>query len=217
MRKTIVDRLREFENLKHKDPDGVEYWSARELMVHFGYDTWENFAHAVNRAKASLKNTGVQMSLVIRDVTNRYKARNRFGEFMREKKDYQITRYGCYILAQNGDPSKEAIAAAQAYFAIQTRQQEVGQERLQQAERLEARRKLTETEKEFANELFQRDVDGAGVAKIRAVGDTALFGGKSTNEMKRQLGIPKTRPLADFLPTVTIKAKDLAAEITTYP
>lgn len=216
MRKTIADRLRDFESLKHLDRDGVEYWSARELLAHFGYSSWEKFLNAINRSLVSVKRTGIKRSLVFRRVVKHYNSKNRFGEFTREKDDYHITRYGCYVLAQNGDPSKEAIAAAQAYFAIQTRRQEISAERLEIEERLSARQKLAQTEKEFAAELFQREVDGKGLAVIRSKGDQALFGGQTTDDMKKKMAVPINRPLADFLPTVTIKAKDLAAEITTH-
>ena len=138
------------------------------------------------------------------------------SEGAREISDLVLSRYACYLIAQNGDSRKEPIAFAQTYFAIQTRKQEILEKRVEELERLEARKKLTQTEKELSATLYEHGIDDQGFARIRSKGDQALFGGRTTIEMKKKLGVPAARPLADFLPTITIKAKDFAGEITHF-
>ena len=182
-------------------------------MPLLGYERWENFDKAVNRAMESCKSSGMEVSDHFREVTKLITA----GKgAQRPVKDYMLTRYACYLIAQNGDPQKEEIAFAQSYFAVQTRKQEVIEERIALIERTEARGKLRESEKRLSQNIYERGVDDAGFGRIRSKGDQALFGGHTTMEMKTRLGVKDGRPLADFLPTLTIAAKNLAAEMTNY-
>lgn len=204
---------RHFEIIKSIDGEGNETWSARDLMLRLGYDRWENFERVIRKAIQACENSGIDSMGQFRDVTKEVKASNGATFLI---KDYLLTRYACYLIAQNGDPKKEQIALAQTYFAYQTRKQEVAQENAKEFERLTAREKLTATEKKFSGVMFEQGIKGDGIARIRARGDKKLFGGKTTDDMKRKLVVPPKRPLADFLPTITIKAKDLATEMTTF-
>jgi len=213
MKLEVIQRLQKsFEQYSHKQND-IEYWLARELQELLGYSNWQNFAKVIEKAIIACINSG----------------QNKDDHFLGVKKeiempkggkkvidDIMLTRYACYLIAQNGDPRKEQIAFAMSYFALQTRKQELLEKRINEIERVRARKKLSETEKELSGILYERNVDSKGFARIRSKGDNALFGGYSTNSMKYKLSVPKNRPLADFLPTITIKAKDFANEITNF-
>jgi DNA-damage-inducible protein D len=215
MKKEVIGRLHaSFEQLVHQDPETTgEFWFARDLQELLGYARWENFANAISRAKTSCKAAGVDDSDHFLDVT---KMVDVGSGAKRSIDDVALTRYACYLIAQNGDPSKEAIAFAQTYFAVQTRKQELIEQRLVEVERLSARKKLTFSEKELSGIIFERVGDQYSFGRIRSKGDVALFGGKTTQDMKNRLSVPEGRPLADFLPTITIKAKDFANEITNF-
>ncbi len=204
----------QFDLVIHRyDTADIEFWYARELMPLLGYERWENFDKAVNRAMESCETSGIEISDHFREVTKMVP----LGSGAHRKvKDYMLTRYACYLIAQNGDPKKEEIAFAQSYFAVQTRKQEFIEERIALIERTEARGRLRESEKRLSQNIYERGVDDAGFGRIRSKGDQALFGGHSTQEMKSRLGVKGNRPLADFLPTLTIAAKNLATEMTNY-
>jgi len=193
--------------------NGVECWSARELQEVLGYAEWRNFTVVVAKGREACEAAGEAVSDHFVGI-NKMIALAKGAQRMIE--DIALTRYACYLIAQNGDPAKPAIAFAQTYFAVQTRRQEVVEKRLLDVARVTARDKLMRSEKKLSGIIYERGVDHAGFAVIRSKGDQALFGGASTGDMKRKLGVPDNRPLADFLSTLAIKAKDFATEMTSH-
>ncbi len=191
----------------------IEVWFARDLQKVLGYARWENFQTAINRAVESCNTQGVNVDDHFREVTKMVKLGSGAE---REVKDYMLTRYACYLIAQNGDPKKEEVAFAQSYFAVQTRRAELIEERINYIARLESRDRLRASEKQLSQNINERGVDDKGFGRIRSKGDAVLFGGHTTEDMKRRLGVKDNRPLADFLPTLTIAAKNLATEMTNY-
>ncbi|PKF75146.1 DNA damage-inducible protein D [Chryseobacterium sp. PMSZPI] len=190
--------------------EGIECWSARELQILLGYSKWENFEKVIIKAKDACKNVGELIEYHFPDIRKTIQMPKGAEK---EIDDILLTRYACYLIAQNGDSRKQEISFAQNYFAVQTRRAELVEQRLLEYERIKAREKLSQTEKQLSGILYDRGVDSQGFAVIRSKGDQALFR-LNTQMLKKKMRVPESRPVADFLPTISIKAKDLAAEMT---
>lgn len=188
----------------------MECWSARELQELLGYSKWENFTKVIDKAKLACTNAGEETSYHFPPIS---KVVQITPDGVRDIEDIALTRYACYLVAQNGDSRKAEIAFAQAYFVVQTRKAEIIEQRLLDYKRVQAREKLSQTEKQLSTVIYERSVDDKGFSVIRSKGDEALFN-LNTQTLKKQFEIPDNRPLADFLPIISIKAKDLAAEMT---
>ena len=211
-KKMIINYKNKFDEIRHEENE-VEFWYARELMHLLGYSKWQNFENVLSKAEVACANNGITVENHFAETSKMVTLGSGAN---REVEDYMLTRYACYLIAENGDSRKEQIAFAQSYFAVQTRKQELIEERISYIERTEARGKLRESEKRLSQNIYERGVDDAGFGRIRSKGDQALFGGFTTKQMKDRLGVQDKRPLADFLPTLTIAAKNLATEMTNY-
>ena len=210
----LIELKEKFDSIINtEEKDNIEFWYARDLQIQLGYKRWENFIETIKKAMQSCENADISAENHFREVT---KMINLAKGAKRPIQDYMLTRYACYLIAQNGDSKKEEIAFAQTYFAVQTRKQEIIEDRIKLMNRLEAREKLKESEKQLSKNIYERGVDDLGFARIRSKGDSALFGGLNTMQMKVKYGVKENRPLADFLPTLTIAAKNLATEMTNY-
>ena len=209
----VISKLHKDFELHVHNEDGIEYWYARDLQSLLGYDSWRNFSNVIEKAKTACQKAGQKVDNNFRMLTTA--VRMPHGA-QKDAQDIVLTRYACYLIAQNGDPKKDEIAFAQTYFAVQTRKQEVIVQHLADYERLQARSRLTASEKKLSGVIFERGVDHQGFARIKSKGDEALFGGLNTQDMKDKLGVPEKRPLADFLPAVVISAKDLVNQVTSF-
>lgn len=212
-KRKITTAMKSFDTAINVTEEEIEFWYARSLMELLGYEQWKNFEKVIQKAMESCVNVEIHVSDHFREVT---KTIQLGSGAKRQIRDYMLTRYACYLIAMNGDTGKEEIAFAQSYFAVQTRKQELIEERMEYIERTQARGRLKESEKRLSQNIYERGVDDNGFSRIRSKGDQALFGGYSTKDMKVKLGVKDNRPLADFLPTLTIAAKNLATEMTNH-
>lgn len=209
---TVKYLILDFESYANKADDGIEFWFARDIQHLLDYSEWRNFTKVINKAKTACETADHSISDHFVSVNKKVQIGSGTE---REIEDIMLTRFACYLIAQNGDPKKEAIAFAQNYFAVQTRKFEIVEQRIKDWERLQARQKLTLSEKELSELIFERTGNDRNFGIIRSKGDQALFG-FTTGQMKKRLGVKSNRPLADFLPVITIKAKDFATEITIF-
>lgn len=213
MKKDIIKHLTsDFESFANQTENGIEFWFARDLQHLLGYTEWRNFGKVINKAKTACETAGHRILDHFVDVN---KTITMPKGASKDIPDFMLTRFACYLIAQNGDPKKEPIAFAQNYFAVKTRQFEVIEQRIKDWEQLNARQKLSLSEKELSELIYERTGNEKNFGMIRSKGDEALFG-FTTSQMKKKLGVQQNKPLADFLPTITIKAKDFATEITIF-
>jgi DNA-damage-inducible protein D len=214
MKRELVKSLTDtFQDHSNTTDNGIEFWFARDIQHLLDYSEWRNFTNVITKAKTSCEVSGNNISDHFVDIN---KMVNIGSGAQKPVEDIMLTRYACYLIAQNGDPKKEPVAFAQNYFAVQTRKYEIIEQRINDWERLQVREKLSLSEKELSSIIYEQTGSDKNFAIIRSKGDAALFGGKTTQQMKDRLGVPKERALADFLPTITIKAKDFATEITIF-